>query len=153
MPAVAQEYENEGGEGLGTITMVIMVLATLILPYNLFVTAMRKGGLEFLGLDAQQFNKIAGELRKTMTVVHIIFGALLLVAATWHTINAIDFVTYKLLHWAALGGVYALVITGVVARYIPMPGKAKRPLRTFHIYILFAVVVALLALAHVFVGD
>jgi len=152
MPAAAQE-RGDVGEGLGTATMVVMVLATLILPYNIFMTAMRKGGLEFLGLDKEQFNKIAGSLRKTMTVMHVVFGTLLLVVATWHTLNALGFVTYKLLHYAALGGIYALVITGVIARYVPMPGKAKRPMRAFHMYVLFAIVVATLALAHLFVGD
>jgi hypothetical protein len=153
LPAAAQEDRDDEGEGLGTATMAVMILASVILPYNLFVKAMRKGGLEFLGLDREQFNKIAGSLRKLMTGVHYIFGALVLAVATWHTLSAMGVVSYKLLHYSALAGLYALAATGVIARYVPMPGKAKRPLRTFHIYVLFAIVVALLALAHIFIGD
>lgn len=142
---------GEGGEGSGELTLALLVLACLILPFNLFVMFMQKKGLESFGLEANGFREFVKPAKKVMTYVHVLFGSLLVAVMVYHTIGAWQEATIIALHYAAVVGMIILLVTGLLAMYVPLPAKWKRGFWTAHAkYVLFAAVIATIGFAHLF---
>ena len=142
------------GNGMGSLTLALLVLATIILPFNIFFTFMRKWGLDHFGMDKTKFNNMMKSPKKWMSTLHVIFSILLVVTVTFHTYVAWGAAKVILLHYAAIIGIYILFITGILALYVPMPSRAKKAMWWGHTkYVLFAIVVAIIGAAHLFIGD
>jgi hypothetical protein len=152
LPFLQIEVEDEA---LGSLTLALMVLASLIVPFNIFLAVMRKWGVEYLGMDKQKFNDWMKTPKKLSSALHVISSILLVVVVTYHTYAAWGAAREVLLHYAAIIGIYILFITGILALYVPLPSWAKKAMWGAHAkyYLLFAIVVAIIAIAHLFIGD
>lgn len=149
--AVAQD-DNERSEFLGSASLALLVGAVIILPYNLVIRAMNKWGLDILGWDNRRFNEQVKKIKPIMVALHVLFGFAVLLAATYHAVQVWDVATYVLLHYAAIAGITAMLVTGILALYVPLPPRAKRLMWKLHCgYVFFGIIIALLAVAHVLV--
>jgi hypothetical protein len=151
LPFLQIEVENEAAGGL---TLALMALASVILPFNLFIMFMRKWGLEHFGMDRHSFNTRIKSFEKFMKSAHVVFSVLLVVMVTYHTYSAWGAAEVVVLHYAAIIGIYILFITGILALYVPLPHKIKRAMWKGHAkYVVFFIVVAIIGVAHLFIGD